>query len=33
VVTTGSLTGMLFAAEGAQVEATLNGIGTVRLRF
>jgi 2-keto-4-pentenoate hydratase len=33
VVTTGSLTGMLFAAEDAQVEATLAGIGTVRLSF
>lgn len=33
VVTTGSLTGMLFAGAGAQVEAALAGIGTVTLRF
>lgn len=33
VVTTGSCTGLLFAPEGAQVDAELDGIGRVRLRF
>jgi 2-keto-4-pentenoate hydratase len=33
VVTTGSCTGMLFAPEGAHVQAQLAGIGTVELRF
>ncbi|MEO5670119.1 MAG: fumarylacetoacetate hydrolase family protein [Ramlibacter sp.] len=33
VVTTGSCTGMLFAPEGAHVQAQLEGIGSVELRF
>ena len=33
VVTTGSCTGMLFAPEGAHVQAQLDGIGRVELRF
>lgn len=33
VITTGSCTGMLFAPEGAHVQAQLVGIGTVELRF
>ncbi|HEX9720034.1 MAG TPA: fumarylacetoacetate hydrolase family protein [Ramlibacter sp.] len=33
VVTTGSCTGMLFAPEGAHVQAQLAGIGLVELRF
>ena len=33
VVTTGSCTGMLFAPEGAQVQAELAGIGRVELQF
>ena len=33
VVTTGSLTGMLFTVQGARVEAILTRIGTVGLRF
>jgi 2-keto-4-pentenoate hydratase len=33
VVTTGSCTGLLFAPEGARVDAHLEGIGTVRLQF
>jgi len=33
IITTGSCTGMLFAPEGAHVEARLAGIGTVGLRF
>jgi len=33
VVTTGSCTGLLFAPEGAHVQAQLDGIGRVELRF
>jgi 2-keto-4-pentenoate hydratase len=33
VVTTGSCTGMLFAAEGAHVQGALDGIGHVELHF
>ncbi len=33
IITTGSCTGMLFAPEGAHVQAQLAGIGTVELRF
>ena len=33
VITTGSCTGMLFAPEGAHVQAQLEGIGLVELRF
>ncbi|WP_427915470.1 2-keto-4-pentenoate hydratase [Ramlibacter sp. MMS24-I3-19] len=33
VVTTGSCTGLLFAWEGAHVQATVEGVGTVDLRF
>jgi 2-keto-4-pentenoate hydratase len=33
VITTGSCTGMLFASEGAHVQAQLDGIGGVELRF
>jgi 2-keto-4-pentenoate hydratase len=33
VITTGSCTGMLFAPEGAHVQAQLDGIGRVELRF
>jgi 2-keto-4-pentenoate hydratase len=33
IVTTGSCTGMLFAPEGAHVQAQLDGIGRVELRF
>ena len=33
IVTTGSCTGMLFAPEGAHVQAQLEGIGRVELRF
>ena len=33
VVTTGSCTGLLFAPEGARVQAQLDGIGAVELRF
>lgn len=33
IVTTGSCTGMLFAPEGAHVQAQLDGIGVVELRF
>jgi len=33
VITTGSCTGMLFAPEGAYVQAQLAGIGTVELQF
>lgn len=33
VVTTGSCTGLLFAPEGAHVQAQLKGIGLVQLRF
>lgn len=33
IVTTGSCTGMLFAPEGTQVEARLDGLGIVALRF
>lgn len=33
VVTTGSCTGLLFAAAGTQVQAELQGIGQVRLQF
>jgi 2-keto-4-pentenoate hydratase len=33
VITTGSCTGMLFAPEGAHVQAQLDGIGRIELRF
>lgn len=33
IVTTGSLTGMLFTEAGTRVEATMAGVGTVALRF
>lgn len=33
VITTGSCTGMLFAPEGAHVQAELSGLGRVELRF
>lgn len=33
IVTTGSCTGLLFAAEDAHVQAQLEGIGLVELRF
>jgi 2-keto-4-pentenoate hydratase len=33
VVTTGSCTGMLFAPEGARVQASLDGIGNIELAF